>query len=230
MDGLDARGQNDPAVLDEDNVVQHALDVADQVRGEQDRRAALIIREDRIQYVVPRGGVHAADWLVKQIQARGAAHDENELHLFERALAHGAERFFRVDLQTAQHLFGALGAEIVVKILEKLDRVRDAHPAAQIRALRQIGNDALRFGAGQHPVDAHLAGRRREQAVCELDQRALARTVRPEQPHDAPGHDRKRRPVQGRKSAVLLAKPCALQNRHHGKSPYLPGGFRAGGA
>lgn len=56
--------QHHRAFLEEDNFVEHALHIRDEVRGQQDRGVLAVIRENGAQNVVARRRINARDRLI----------------------------------------------------------------------------------------------------------------------------------------------------------------------
>ena len=196
------------------HVVENVLHVCDQVRGDDDGGLRVVVGDDGAENVVARRGVDAADRLVEQVELRLAAHDEDELHLFARALGHLLDLLLRLDAEPLHHLHGGRAVKVVVEVTEKVQQLQRRHPVGEIGALRQVGDDLLRVPARCHAVDEDFPGIRRQQAVCQLDERALAAPVRAEQTDDAPRLDREIHAVECRLCAVALAQPSAFENCH----------------
>ena len=78
--------EHDPAILQEQDLVQHLLHVGDEVGGDDDRGVLVVVADDGAQDVVAGGGIDAADGLVQEEESCIAAHGEDELELFLGAL------------------------------------------------------------------------------------------------------------------------------------------------
>src|SRR5699024_3623081 len=90
---------------------------------------------------------------------------------------------------------GPVPVEILVKVAEEIQDVRDLHPAVEIGPLRQIGHDLLCLRSRRGAIDGNGAGGGGKKAVQQLDQRRLAASVGAQKTDDAPA-------LQGQVDAV----------------------------
>ena len=199
--------QGHHAVFEEHHLIEHTLDIRDQMGGQQYGRILAVIGQDRVKDVVARRGVHAADRLVEQEQLRLAAHGQDELHLFLGALGQRLEAVQWADIQRVQHVVCLDLVKVRVKVRKKVDQVADLHPVVQVGTIRQIADHAVRVDAGRRSVDRDRAAGRLEQPVEQFDGRGLARTVRPQQADEPAPLKRQVEVVERLDAAVNLGQP-----------------------
>ena len=167
-----------------------------------------------MQNVVSRGGVYAADRLIEKIQLRLAAHGEDQLHLFLCALGHLLQDLIGRDLKLGEHGLGGRAVEILIKIAEDVEHLRDLHPLAQRDALGKIGKNCVCLGRRLFPVNQDLPLRGLQKTRGELDERCFAAAVGAEQANDTAGIDGKIDVVQRGHARVGLGQIVTFQNRH----------------
>ena len=126
-----------PAVY-EHHLVQHRLDIGDKVRGNDDRRLRVVVFDNGVEDIVPRGGVNAADRLIEQIELGAAAHDHDKLRLLLCALGHLLDVLLRIDAQSPQHILRLCPVEVLIEIAEKVHELPGVHPVGQILLIRQV--------------------------------------------------------------------------------------------
>ena len=196
----------DAAVLQEDHLVEHLLDIRDEVGGDDDGGVLVVVADDGAENVVAGGGVHAADRLIEQIQLRRAGHDEDQLELFARALGERFDALGDVEAEALDHLLRRVAAEVGVEVGIVVDGLRDGHPVGQGVAVGEIGDDGLRLRRGGFAVDQNFAARGGEQTVGELDEGRFAAAVWAEQTDDAARLDGKLHALEGGFAAVALGE------------------------
>ena len=189
------------------------------MRGDQDARALVIVADDGIEDIVPRGGIDAADGLVEQVEPRPAAHDQDELHLLAGALGHLAVFHVRVESEPRHHVGGAGAVKVLEEVGEVVHELVGAHPLGQAGPVGQIADDGLCLLSGQSAADADLAGGRRQQAVGQLDERGFAAAVGAEQANDAARRDAQRHAVERLHGAEALRQVSAFKTGFHSLPP-----------
>ena len=122
--------------MQEDHLVEHLLDIRDEVGGEDDGGVLVVVADDGAENVVAGGGVDAADRLIEKIQLRFPAHHQNELQLFARALAHGFDARLLVKPEVPDHLLRLVAVKILEKVGVIVHRLLRTHPLAERVALR----------------------------------------------------------------------------------------------
>mgnify|MGYP001116574562 CR=1 FL=1 len=142
----------DSAVLQEHSLVQHRLDVLDEVGRNDNGRVLAVVGNDGVQDVVPGRRVHAADGLIQQVEPGIPAHGKDELDFLLVALGKALEGCFGRKLQLFQHLIRLGGVEVSVEIPEHLHQLLHPHPVGQPLGVRQIGDDGLGIRAGSHQL------------------------------------------------------------------------------
>ena len=118
--------QENRVIFEHQHLVQHALDIPDQMGGEHDGRVFVVIAQNGVQNVIPRSRIDAAQRLIEQVQPRGARHHQAELHFFPHALAHRADALAVVELQIQQHVARLCAVEIREEIRVHPHRVAHA--------------------------------------------------------------------------------------------------------
>lgn len=103
------------AAVEKRHVVEDVLHVRDQVRGDDDGGLGVVVADNGVENEIARRRVDAADRLVEQVELRLAAHDEDELHLFARALRHLLDLLLGLDAEPLHHLHGRVAVKIIVK-------------------------------------------------------------------------------------------------------------------
>ena len=90
-------------------MVQHLLDICDQVGGDQHGRIFAVVGKDRPQDIIPGCRVHAADRFVQDIEVCIPAHYEDELYFLLGALAplESAFRRLLLSISSASSIFSA---------------------------------------------------------------------------------------------------------------------------
>ena len=158
----------DSAVLQEHGLVQHRLNVLDEVGRNDNGRVLAVVGNDGVQDVVPGRRVHAADGLIQQVETGVAAHGQHQLNLLLVALGKGLEPGIGGDVQPGQHLIGLIGVKAdvslgltgrAVKIPEHLHQLLHPHPVGQPVGVRQVGDQLLGLRAGGHARDPDAAFR-----------------------------------------------------------------------
>ena len=211
-----------PPPVDHDEPVADALDLAQQVRGHEHGDAELAARAPhQVQHLLAARGVEPVRGLVEEDQA-GVVHERlRQLH----ALLHAR--------RVAAHLAVALLEQ--AHVAQRLRRALAGGGAGQAAHLRQVRHELRgREVRGQAVVLGHVAhaladapplrrhvqvqhlrapARRGQQAQQDLDERALARPVRPHQPDHARLHVDVER-VQRQHPGVLLGQALRLDEGH----------------
>jgi hypothetical protein len=173
-----------------DEVVAGPLQVAEQVRGQQNRGALLgDPAHERLQELAPGERVQARHRLVQQQQVRPLGEGERERDLRSLAAGQPADAAVQRDAQVAQPVAGQHGVPSPVQPAAH----RDVLGRGEVRVERGV----LRHEP--HPVEqarlagrllaehAHRTGVRPGEADREIEQRALSGAVRPDQGGDPPG-------------------------------------------
>ena len=190
--------------------------------GHEDGDAELAARAaHEVQHLLAPGGVQPVRGLVEEDEARVVHERLRQLH----ALLHARG--------VAAHLAVALLEEAhVAQRLRRAFAGGGAGQAAHAREVghelrgREVGRQAVVFGhvAGEladgGPFRGHVAvqharapGGGRRQPQQDLDERALARAIRPHQPHHARLHAHVQR-VQRRHARIALREPVRLDEGH----------------
>ena len=206
--------QADLPLIEEDDLVEHRLDVGDQVRADDDGGLWIVVGNDGVQDVIPRCGVDAADRLVEQVELCLAAHCQHELHLLLHALRHLADGLVEVQAEVREHPLCGLPVEIGVEITVEVQQLPRFHPRAERDAVGQVGHDGVRLRRRGFPVDQNFTARGLKQAHGELDERGFAAAVRAEQADDAARFERKIDVVERHGGAVALFQRMTFKNWH----------------
>ena len=80
--------EDDCSVLEEDDFVEDAFNVGNEMGRNQDAGAFVEVVENGVENVVARSGIDAAERFVEDVELGVATHDEDKLELFLHALAH----------------------------------------------------------------------------------------------------------------------------------------------
>ena len=188
------RRAQQPAGVDDDDVVADPLELAEQVRGHQDRDAELgADPADQPEHVVAPGRVEAVGGLVEQHQLRVVHQRLGQLDPLLHAGRVAADR--AVPLLVEPDVPQRVGRAFAGRGLRQARHPR--HVDHELGG-RHVGRQAVVLGHVAHPLadrrtlgrhvevqDRGRAGGRRQQAEHHLDQRGLARAVRADEPHDA---------------------------------------------
>ncbi len=201
------------AALDRHEVVADALDLAEEMRGhdhgDPELRAGSV---DELEHLVTAGRVEPVRRLVEQEQPRVVDQRLGELDPLAHPRAVAADRPVPLLVQpdVAQDLGGPLagrGPGQPGDLGEVGDDVGRRHVRRQAVVLGHVADEL----ADRDPVrrdveveDQRRAARRRDEPEQDLQERALARAVRPDEPDDA-GLDLERQAVERGDRALRIA-------------------------
>ena len=184
---------DDLAAEQDDHPVADELDLAEQVRVEEDGDAAGAHLLEQLADGAAADGIERARRLVEQQDLRTADErlrdSEPLLHALRHLLDTAVARLGEGDeLEQPRTLVApARGAG---KPLVEAEQLLRGHPARKTEELGQVPEARSRLpGAGARPADERRAARRPDEPARDLHQRRLAGAVRPEQSHQlAFGH------------------------------------------
>ena len=206
----DRVGAQQPPAVDRDQVVADPLDLAEQVRGDDDGDAELRPDPaDQLEHGGTAGRVEAVGRLVEQHQPGRAHQGLGQLHPLLHAGGVGADQPvpLLVQADVAQRLRGTLlghrgrQARDPAQVGDEFGRGHVGRQAVVLGHVAEQGPDRLAAGPAVVAKHLGLALGRRDEAEQDLDQGGLARAVGADQPGDA-GGDRDVRPS----SAVTFAR------------------------
>ncbi len=220
--GRRGRAQQPPAVDDHD-VVAHPLELAEQVRGDQDGDAELRADPpDEAEHVVAAGRVEAVRRLVQQHELRVVHERLRELHplLHAGRVAADGTVALLVQADVPQRVGRALASRRLRQpghARHVDDELGRRHVRREAVVLRHVPDPLADRRPVRHDVEAEdrratrpSAGSRPEH---HLDQRRLARAVRADQPDDA-RLDLDAEVGHRRDLAVPLGQPVGLDQCH----------------
>ena len=216
------RGSEQPAAVEDDDVVAHPLQLTEQVRGDQDRDPELgADAAHQHQHVVARRRVEPVGRLVQEHQSWVV--DECLRQLRPLLHAGGVAPHRAVPLlgepDVAQHVRGALagcGVREPRHLAHVHDQVARGHVGRQTVVLGHVAHErADACSLGRDVMAEHLGGPAggRDQTQQDLDQRRLAGAVGADEAGDALVHLHVE-PVERGHPRVLLAQPGGLDHRH----------------
>src|SRR5215470_7889042 len=217
----DRVGAQQPPAVDRDQVVADPLDLAEQVRGDDDGDAELRPDPaDQLEHGGAAGRVEPVGRLVEQHQPRRAHQGLGQLHALLHAGGIGADEPVPLLVQAdvpqrlGRAFLGHRGrqARDAAQVGDELGRGHIGREAVVLGHVAEQGPD--RLAAGLAVTAEHLgpALGRRDEPEQDLDQRGLARAVGADQPGDA-GGDRDVQAVQrGHVARVHLGQRGGLDD------------------
>ena len=190
---VDLAGDPHAGVDEHDQVVADPLEVGDQVRGQHD--ADLVLGDGLhqvLQELAPRQRVEAGDRLVEDQQLGPLGDGQGEGELGALAAGQLAGPLAGIEAEPLDPAAGQLVVPARVEVGAEPQVVGDGQPGVGGRVLGDEADPGQLRRAGGRPAaeDLDRAGGRRQQPDGEVQQGGLARTVRADQPDDAPGRDR----------------------------------------
>ena len=140
-------GEDDFSVVEEDNVVEDAFDVGDEVGRDEDGGAFGEVSEDGVEDEIARGGVNAAERFVEDVEAGASRHNKDELEFFLHAFGHFFELHGFFEVEAFEHFEGFLAVEIFVEGFEEVEVVFDGSGEVEVGAFGEVGDFCLGLGA-----------------------------------------------------------------------------------
>lgn len=213
--------KHDPPLIQKDDVIRHLLQVAGDVRGDQ-HGVLLVLHEvpQQVQNIVSHHRVQPAGRFVQHQQPGPVRKRRDDGQLRARALGHLAQFLIRRHPQPLQQRGIPRFVPGGIDPAENAPQLRGRKHVGKVVPVKYHAHLPERFRVqrlfSQHAYRARIPF---HQAQGRADQRALARAVFADQPHD-----RAARYVQGYvlqpKAGICLAKPPHRQChfRHHGPS------------
>jgi hypothetical protein len=174
---------DEPPAPQDPDAVAHGLDLAEDVRGEQDRLPALLglLRARSERHLHQR--VETARRLVQQQEIRAGGERRDQLYLLTIALGERSHLLARVQLEALDEPIAVGGVGAAMQPGQELERL----PARQRRPQERLPGDVreppVRGDRLRPGVDAEQlgpAGRRAVEPEQESDRGRLAGAVRPE--------------------------------------------------
>ena len=220
---VDGRGGSEqPAAVEDHDVVAHPLQLTEQVRGDQDRDPELgADAAHQRQHVVARRRVQPVGRLVQEHQSRVV--DEGLRQLRPLLHAGGVAPHRAVPLlgepDVAQYVGRALAGRDVRKprhLAHVHDQVARGHVGGQAVVLGHVAHERANARAFGRDVVAEDPGRPRagrHQAEQDLDQRGLAGAVGADEAGDALAHLHVEL-VESGHARVPLGQPRGFDHRH----------------
>ena len=184
LDGVDA---DDPALADDRDAVAGPLDLADDVRAQEDRPALALASNSSSLKVCWTSG-SSPDVGSSRISSSGrcwSAHDEPDLLLV--ALRVLAEAAARVEVEALDELVDVGLVDAAAQVREVADRLGAREPVVEVPLARQVAEPAMDRDRVGRCLDAeHLrdAGGRPDEVEQDPDRRGLAGAVRAEEAED----------------------------------------------
>ena len=218
-----ARGPQQPAAVEDDDVVAHPLELAEQVGGDDHGDAEVVADPlHQPEHLVPRGGVEAVGGLVEQHQLGVVGEGLGELGLLLHARGVAAHRAVALlgEADVAQHLGGPLPRRHPGQAghhREVHDEVAGADVGRQAVVLGQVadqGPDRAALGADVVAEHLGLASGGGDEAEQDLEERGLAGAVGADQAGDA-GADVDGERVEGEDRTVVLGQPVGAHHCFH---------------
>ncbi len=130
-------------MVEEDDFVEDAFDVGDEVGGDENGGAVGKVGEDGVEDVVASGGVDTAERFVEDVEVGFARHDKDELEFFLHTLRHFLEFHGFVEVETVQHFEGFLAVEVFIEGFEEVEVVFDSGGEVEVGAFGEVGDVAL---------------------------------------------------------------------------------------
>ena len=206
------RRADEPAAVEDGDVIAHALDVVEDVGGVEDRDLALELAH-QVEDLAPTDRVERADWLVEQEHGRradqGLADAEALAHPARVRAGSAVGRIGEADPgedRVDPRLVGAAFGRI--ERGDEPQRLPTGHPVVEPRLLGEVADLAAVAGAG---LDRDAGDRRGAagglgQSGEELDGGRLPGAVGPEEAVDRAGRDVEGEVGQGRHARVVLGE------------------------
>ena len=210
---------DDPPVVDDRHPVADALDLRQQVRVEEDRRAAFAGVADDRPDVVPPDRIEGRGRLVEDHEVRGAEERDPQPEALLHALREGSDEVLGAvgqadELEGRVDRCGPVRARQVGQVAVQRQHLPGAHPRLIAEQLGEVADPSPRRQVAERRAeDAAAAAARTGQAEQQLDDRRLARAVGAEQAEHLAALDGHREAVQRAHASVLLGEVDRLDRR-----------------
>jgi hypothetical protein len=204
-----------PALAQDPHPVAQRLDLAQDVRREEDRLAALARLADGVAEGDLHERVEAARRLVEHQEVGAGAERGDELDLLAVPLRVVAHALAEVELEAVDELASVGAVDRAVQVGHELEALlaRERGPQERLAGhVRQPAVRAHRVGPGIEPEDPRAPRRGPVQAEQQPDRGGLAGAVRPEVAVDLTGRDREVEPVEGQRRPVALGEPLGADD------------------
>ena len=208
--------QHDFSVLQKQHVIEDGFNISDQMRTDDHCRIRVLVGNDGVENIIPRGGIDARDGLVENKQLGIPRQSEYETEFFLRSLGQSAHLLPHIHAEFGNHFFRFLLVEIGKEVLIILHLLLYGETVAQKVAVGKIRDDSLRLRADRHSSHADIPFRRSQKSGQKFDERRFPASVRTQKAHDtALIGNGKRQMVERTESLIVLCQPRTLQNIFH---------------
>jgi hypothetical protein len=213
------------AVAQDADPIAHRLDLAEDVRGEEDRLAALLGLAHRLAERDLHQRIQSAGRLVEDQQIGTAGERADQLDLLAIALRQRAHLLVGVELEALDERVAVGGVRAPAQLREVRERLGARQRRPQERLAGHVGDAVVGFDRIAPCVDAQqlgAAGARPVQPEQEPDRRRLAGPVRSQISIDLARLDGQVERVERKRVAVALREAfCPDRARHpsHDSAP-----------
>ena len=129
---LGLAGQHDAAALEEDHVVEEALDLANHLRRHKHGRIRPEVGHEGVENLAPCQWVQPSERFVENVESCPACKHQRQARLFNHALGQRAYLLLRRQPHDLQQVLEALWLEVGVEIMEEVARLAHGHPPVQL--------------------------------------------------------------------------------------------------
>ncbi len=199
-----------PPVPEDPDAVADRLDLAEDVRGQEDRLPARRRLLDAFAERHLHQGIESARRLVEQQQVRARRERRDELDLLAVALGERADLLAGVEREALHQLVAIGDVDVAVQAPEEGERLRARHRRPQEGLAGDVRDAPVgghRIAPGVDAEELRAPAARPVKAQQEPDRRGLARAVGPQVAVDLALADLEVEPVQRQRVAVALGQP-----------------------
>ena len=204
-----------PALAQDADPVAQRLDLAQDVRREEDRLAAPARLADGVAERHLHQRVEAARGLVEHQQVGTGPEGGDELDLLAVPFRVVAHALSGVEVEALDELAPVRAVDGAVQVGHELEALLARERRPQQRLAGDVGQAAVRrhrVGPGIDPEHPRAAGARPVQTEEQPDGRRLSGPVRPQIAVDLTGGDRQVEPVEGERRPVALGEPLGVDD------------------